>query len=592
MSTRIHLRFFEARREHHVNNTLRKISYWLELGEKIPNGKEIDAAKDPELSLRILRDLVGHILKGRFEVAEKKEESDFTIMIALIDNQAMNSPRVYEQLLKKNSIRMITDPYARKLHPDFVPYPMIIIGVDNIMNLKLDGDEANMDESLPRLIRKRIDPRFRFFDSSIWHRYISVNPSRSFNIRLTDLVTELVKYYSAGLYNTIVGQEYLEFQCRKLQNSYVKNYPGGHAKKVTPFRFHSESNMRTRADKILKASLGPYTWGCLLVDDYANRRLRTKDHSANGVQTTAKLDWIEQLINRRINGNPVIDIRNPRGIVKDRYEGGYISLGIQQIKEKHPDIIILDYFFGIEETKPEEQYGHKLIDRIRTWEKMKLEELDDSHTAFGDFWIFPISGFEHAFRSHLRTMGESTDGDYIRMMDGADPINSPELFRYLFYKALLIQEETVGIRLGSIIQKILKDLIVEEHDEEFDISDLDSVLDENYHELTETLTLIRALVKKRSESRFSQTYLAIVDKVGIMENLCQNIQRLAYLISHSPGADWKGMNDTLDLIDKIIGNLSYSSNESGVKLQQQLKDGRRLLKLVENYIVSLKNEFE
>ena len=61
-------------------------------------------------------------------------------------------------------------------------------------------------------LQRRIDPRFRFLDSSIWHRYISLFPTDSFASRLQSLLKDIIAYHKNGLYKAAVAREYLEIQ--------------------------------------------------------------------------------------------------------------------------------------------------------------------------------------------------------------------------------------------------------------------------------------------------------------------------------------------------------------------------------------------
>ncbi|MEL6841642.1 MAG: hypothetical protein AAFP02_00370, partial [Bacteroidota bacterium] len=413
----IAFRFYMARREVYHNDRLQKVSYWEEIEEE--EG-----------------DSFGFLLKQRIEKFTLNSESttwlfsknlaaDLTIDIAIWDNHSLNDAVAFERLLTESNLRAITNSTSRRFTKHFTPNPMISIGIDNLMELGEEGSKsiAEPQKSLVDNLHRRVDPRFRVLDSSIWNRYISLAPNQSFQTKWEELLQDIVSYFQNGLYETVIAQEYLEFQCRKLQQSYLKNYPGGHAKRVTPFRFHSESKMRQLAE-IKRTELlqsGPKCWSCLLVDDYANRPLRSMGESAkeaqNAISISTKLAWIDSLINRPGEAklltflNPTESWERNQKPKNTKYTGYldyFFHLLTENAESQRPDIIILDYFFGIEERDPEQQYGHKFIKKLKDYYHSPSGGKSNHSLAFGKYWIFPISAFEHAFRSHLRLMGEGT----------------------------------------------------------------------------------------------------------------------------------------------------------------------------------------
>ena len=371
----------------------------------------------------------------------------------------------------------------------------------------ISDEERKTQEELVNKFHQRIDSRFRLLDSSIWNRFISHSPPSSFVQRFGKILKTILTYHQFGLYQSIVGHEYLEFQCRKFRESYVKNYPGGHAKKVTPFRFHSESKMKELADNLL-IQLEPYSWTCLLVDDYAYKPLRSISNGQPNLSQN-KRTWIQYLANTEENKR-ILTLVDPKNIVKKDLpeNSGFIKYYLDFLltrkgKDKpRPDVIILDYFFGIGETDSKQQYGHKFIKNLNAkGELTEANSITPETQAFGKYWIFPISAFEHAFWSHLRLMGHTPGRDFIEFSDGADPINSPELFRYLFYSFLLHQKQKVGLN-KSILTNMVKEILEMQENK---------LLNSNLHHYKEEIEgvdiRILRLIRERTRSEFGLTYL-------------------------------------------------------------------------------------
>ncbi len=600
MANKLTLRFFQVKDTRlNADGFPTKVEYWVE--DKSEGEERKGFAKDLLATVfQVLQDNLKDwiVLKHGQESTVAKKDKHWQLLVAILDNQVLRDPAIYEELLDENKkLRLVSSPVSRRLPSDFTPMAMLIIGVDNIMDVRggavLEGKKKT---ELSDLIRHRIDPRFRFFDSSIWHRYVPMVSIETFPDRLTHTVQSMAEYFEQGLYDTIVAQEYLEFQCRKLQQSYIKNQPGGHAKLVTPFRFHSESKMKELADTRLSKDIGPYTWGYLIVDDYETRKLRCGKEEQ---ETISKNEWIKSLINRREGtGQAVI-----KGVSEHNAPGpdsppseGYITFGINRLRACRPDIIILDYFLGAS-GKPDEQYGHKFIARLREKEhREEVEKITEHNMIGGKLWIFPISGFADAFKSHLRILGENIGSRNLEIADGADPINSPELFRYLFYSFLHYQEQQVGLDLGELVDEIEKEINGKDGKKD-KLNSLKPVLAKQFHRFTILNTRLNLLqeaafspTESEKNSTFAKSYLNLVDEYKIMGNLCLHIQSLVSLIAFGSLQDWPRMWEEYRLIQNLIANLKYDQDNKSKHLQEQVAKGQVILEKMNQYIRSIKNQ--
>lgn len=645
-----YLRFFYSKHEKYLGNQIDEIEYWEELEpyDKVKDKHPWDRSIEEETLILVYEYLEQQIKNIQLEFV--KETLDWNLnsfdpqrdirypnimlSIAFVDNQSLNDSYMIERLVKPEckskdpeackkefKLRLMTDPITRRFQEPYTPHPIIFIGLDNLMELQSFELQATQSQSkddgkefaLENKIQQRIDPRFRIMDSSIWNQYVSLYPPQDFHQRLGGSLQDILIYHHHGLYESIVAREYLEFQCRKLEQSYVKNYAGGHAKKVTPFRFHSENKMKQLADEKLKdIRKKKLKWSCLLVDDYALKNLRPQDESNEDLKITWKRDWILQLVNS--GGEPILEFLNDEtdGVVKndnrprpnnkkedDCYKG-YVNYFIQHLKKletgeisldgqsRRPDIIILDYFFGIEEVDPEQQYGHKFIKELkdgRAWYEGAADEepeilrrgLSPQTTAFGKYWIFPISAFEHAFRSHLRLMGISINDEYIEMGDGADPINSPELFRYLFYCFLENQYKELRIEIDNIAEKLCKGI------DDTEIGELKFRLAENYTPFVGMVSKYSKLNKEKELSTFARSYLQEIDRNKQLNSVVTHLQTLVGLIAHGSIWDWPKMWQEYQIIKDLRINASITHPKIADELIPQL-----LLEKMRKYIIRLK----
>ena len=94
------------------------------------------------------------------------------------------------------------------------------------------------------------------------------------NLNLLKVLLKISGYHQKNLYKTAVAQEFLEFQCRKLANSYIIKLPPddvgdwGHGDFIHPFHFHSETVLEYKASVELEEKVKGYTWRALIIDDY------------------------------------------------------------------------------------------------------------------------------------------------------------------------------------------------------------------------------------------------------------------------------------------------------------------------------------
>lgn len=641
----LYLRFFQVRREVYQKKgdnkeqlLLKEVKYWQELSVSDKGGENLQGILDAELKKIILHCLSEIKVQHTFSYGDKEHkgkteeknfkgsgafrpnetiEGDLILDICFIDISALRDPNIFlsmveekeenekvstDEIPKQKVQRLITNPRTRKFdREDYKPNPILYIGVDNLMELG-HVDAKNQEESekaerkLLDALHQQIDPRFRYLDSSIWNQYLSVVPAPDFAKRLQAIVKNILRYHIYGLYRSVIAQEYLEFQTRKLIQSYVKDYPGGHSKDVTPFRFHSESKMREKAEN-KRENLQGYSWNCQLIDDYALKPLRPMKNEEDKVITNKK-ELVLDLVNTPDLGSGIkeentslINIQSPLAPASSEIPQtkGFINSQYKLLtQDPRPDIMILDYFLGSEEKELDQKYGHKFIRKL-TEELDKDFDSKKESLALGKYWIFPISGFEHAFRSHQRLMGLSAGNEYIDIGDGADPINSPQLFRYLFYSFLDYQRKTALPELHSLLTTILTALRKDS---------LKEVIKENYAQIVQTIALAKVILKERGQSELAQSFFTGINAPKFDQDFLLHIQGFISLIAHGSSWDWKRMWDEYLFIMDTKSTFGLPKVDPIREPEPDWEEKRvselleTLFEKTDEYILNLKNQIQ
>ncbi|AEE52742.1 hypothetical protein [Haliscomenobacter hydrossis] len=330
--------------------------------------------------------------------------------------------------------------------------PIITVGVEDLMNLY--SDEENPGDFRRDL---NLDHRIKYLDSSIWNRYLPLHcddkNAKSFKDRFMEILGQMVTWHREGLYQSVAAVTTLEFQTRMLYNSFIaKVGEKGHNELVRPFKFHSETQMRRKANEImnffeadrngvtLKAML---KWNFLLVDDQAeNVPMSTINIVHSPLVTKSRL--IQKILK---DDFPSSSIR----MEVPKQEIGIVDEMIDQLKPDHPvvfDVILLDYLLGLGKER-EREYGHDFLLRLR-------KEPALQKGPYNRFWIFPMSSFPHAFTDKLHQLGINHLTDWWHLSNGGDPVCAPELFRYNLLEFLKQQISACfydQVMLAEIIQK-------------------------------------------------------------------------------------------------------------------------------------------
>lgn len=349
--------------------------------------------------------------------------------------------------------------------------PILTIGVEDFSDLY--SEETEEEPSKRHYLYKiGFDHRVKFWDSSIWHRYVPLN--EDFEKNLCAVLSQTVQHFQNGLYLSYASLATLEFQTRAMLQSYIcEAKGGGHGEVVTPFKFHSETFMERKADALFKTLekvgygdkklFNTVRWRLLLVDDYAYKPLRSRLGEAQGAaRLISKRNLIVNLLNEGMaNFSPL-----PNDAPEDASVGcvfsvadvreenqSFVAGGLSALRERMYDVLLLDYLLGEHQGgyRGGREYGYDFLHQLerQIWHD-KQPDRPICKGPMGRFWVFPISSFPFAFADKLRQLGMDGYADHWHLSGGGDPITSPALFRYNFLQFVKQQVDECCLNKGSL----------------------------------------------------------------------------------------------------------------------------------------------
>lgn len=347
--------------------------------------------------------------------------------------------------------------------------PLPVITISNYSNNELFGEENSKEKDNEK---NKIDKCVKYLDSSIWNYFIGLDEvfsdqsegkkedkSKECN-GLKNILDSMHNYRFKkndntvfDLYQTNVAKEYVEFYSRLLLNSKLTKI-GGHAKDIKPFIFHSEAEMRSKFtisdnDKgeslLKKLQSNNYKWKILLIDDHITEdkplspfdNNETKEHThlikQNIVSAILKEDnWSVQTVGKN---EPLVNIEDYNIHIVSVID---IKSAIEKLKNETYDIILLDFLLGFvkdnNNNQTRREFGHELLSEIQNDEDLKLKK-----NPLNYYWCLIMSAFPQAFLYKLREQGLSHHSNHWHLARGADPINTPELFKYSLYNLMNLQ---------------------------------------------------------------------------------------------------------------------------------------------------------
>ena len=525
-------------------------------------------------------------------------------------------------------LRRIAFTYDEEISYEYGPFPLLIIGWDDLMKEEPEGKD-------------RFNYRHRFWDSSIWYRFIPQSPfikDSSFKERLKHTLQEISFYNALGLYNTAAAQEYLELQTRLQINSYLINYGSDHSERIVPNRFHSETLYREGMLQLYK-NLKDLEWGAIVIDDYCYEPITSRDKSIDGkkVSKPTKLEILNDLMTKfppllQENGNKEGEVltsiltiynseKDSQAQVEDWVDEAISLLG----RYPYTDIILLDFWLG--EKSPS---GVELI------EELTCQHFFDSK-PFDKHWIFPMSSFGFAFNDLLPNRVDMNRT--LELSEGGDPISTPNKFLYQLFTFLSQQKKFLDLEMNDIIGKT-KSLVKTHQNPKAQYSTL-------YSKMVESASNINSLINQnKGESQFidnsfpRNTYPRLSKRIsnhislknsvpesgiGSLKNkgqkfsafavsyfensgranlplfkFCIHLQELFHLLAFESAYEWSKMYDEYKLTknfleelnayerQKIKNKRSESLTQSRNVSPEELESCKNILELAKSYIIAQK----
>lgn len=370
------------------------------------------------------------------------------IMILFVKSNDLTSHAKLLDDLAQSKFRDTVHPEAKeKLKPNIPYQPIITIGYPDITYLHSEekDDQQQKDWNNMLLDSLDLDKRFKFLDSSIWHRYVPVVPyDATFEEVLEGVLKEINTHYEEGLYCTNAAVISLEFQMRMLLHSYVAKFGyGGHSEVLTPFKFHSEYQMRKKADKeiaFLKKDWGNNSclldflqWRMLLVDDQASKLSFIDKNAAEKYKDLGKKALLLKPLENLYASVKEVN-KNGFTIEASAEYNSIIQFATKKLFNNTYDIIFLDHLLNIDAEKGVREYGADFLLEL-------LQDNRDTNTASsfqrdlsGKYWIFPISSYPYAFFDKLTQLGISHLQEIWHIAQGGDPLSTPHLYAHNLFR--------------------------------------------------------------------------------------------------------------------------------------------------------------
>jgi hypothetical protein len=198
---------------------------------------------------------------------------------------------------------------------------------------------------------------------------------------------------------------------------------------------------------------------------------------------------------------------------------------------------------------------------------------------FGKFWIFPITVFTNALLDRLREQGISRLDDDWFIADGADPVNTPELFRYNFYNLLEQQISDAIFTKNDIIKFLIQNNLIENKTETKD-EELRLWAKQFFgafiHKFGKREILETDSIKGSEFASSILKYLHDTQKGDY--RFYDHIRQLLYLLAYGTGFNATQMWELLNFIDYELFVISGCKNEN---LKETFRD------LIPKYITNL-----
>lgn len=439
-------------------------------------GEDWNALKDKQLIFKCEElPTIAKPQKGLFGIYLNKTIGVYPFRVALYDKEyiANYNARKHEKVFWQECIgeENKDNPYVA-----FAPIIHVVQGLDR------------------KSFYEGIRPAQRFFrimDSGIWNYFVAGEDD--FKIA----VEEIWLNWEKGYYKLLIAKEFADLNARLTRQSYLyeeedSGTNSGHAADVSPYLFHSESQLKIDREKDEKDHLGDvydvsqYQWRVLLLDDRIKQTYLKPVHLELTKEKILR-DRIELMMGKDtckcvyLDDDPSHDYSISTAFEGTDYKGAKVVMLCVDTIEKAEcalknykfDFVFLDYLIKNDNTR---RYGYELLkvldDTIGADESHLLPFTQYSggkQFVVGPdhryFFMF-ISAFTTAISERLRLSGWSRSEELWHIAEGACPTNTPQLFCYNLRKMMVKRIKDSGmetilpkniLKLASIIYLPAKD---------------------------------------------------------------------------------------------------------------------------------------
>ncbi len=471
-----------------------------------------------------------------------------------------------------------------------------------VRNIKNHEVFSKLEEDLPIVIysNKPIseidDKRNLYLDSSIWLQYINREEPE----------TPPLKFSETNYYTKSNAQESREFNARMCLNSYLEPFGGGHSGSVVPFVFHSESDMKIKADTIISSKKDSKKGGLkdfLKIEQQIRRVLLIDDNAINNQGDDKKVHKFN-VIKAVLKDFNVVNITD--GEIEKTEDADKPTLLVEYVKtineakeclrQKRYDVILLDYLLdhkNVSDKSKGREYGTELLEIINKKDKIDNdvdEEIKANKGPLGKYWIFFISAFSNTISAQMLSKGLHYNDECWHIARGACPTTTPELFRYNFYSLLLRQlQELTDIKLKKTEddKKVITliDLLSYIFD---DATEIKKRAIDNFNSLLNLRAHYDVLKndfymggKKNAEAKNNGSPLVqslFPDIKHYSNAFWEHVQHLIYLIAFGNIRQWNEMWDEYVFIKDLLKEAAIEAKSDGLHTR------------IEEYIYNIKSE--
>jgi len=413
------------------------------------------------------------------------------------------------------------------------------------------------------------DMRRYFYDSSIWFRYMyDVNGI---------LQTKKIKIYSdkyKDYLNLLNSKTSKFFHIRMFENSFVLGGESSHGQHIIPFKFHSETLMENGAEmelerikSILKdTSLKSWEWDIKLLDDYAESSLKGSDSEmkfTTGIykdEIMSKGNIIRHTLGLDTDGS--LQLENVKILLKIKCQQEFPDL--ENDKDWYrgftDDILLIDYLFTQHTNDGTYRFGDEVVKYLVKGNNKN--NLPPYRSALGKKWIFPVSAFNFVFADSLSSQGIDYYNTNMILSQGGDPITTPNLFRYRFFKFLRLQLEELSSKNKLTLSKIIREITNQP-----DLVNIKKYIVDSFPEIVKVISKHKDLAENFKTSSFAKSaiknfYFDEEDKDSII-----SIQNFLFRLGFGDSQDLPRMAEIWE--DLRVG--SELKNEIGKLLHKYRK---------------------